>query len=222
MPSRGDSVRDYLLSLQSSIVAKMEALDGGSFLVDEWKRSEGGGGISRILEGGKLLERGGVGFSHVSGTQLPPSASALRPGIAGRPWEAMGTSLVFHPVNPHVPTVHMNVRFFAAGDVWVVRRRHGPYALLSGRGGLRAFPSRQSRCTCELPRPSSALQEGCDDYFFLKHRNEARGVGGTFFDDFDEGGFDNAFAVMRAVGDAFLSGICSDRGAPSQYHIRRT
>src|SRR5688572_9622662 len=111
-------VRDYLLSLQQSIVARCEAADGKSFGRDEWQRPEGGGGISRILEGGELFERAGVGFSHVSGTKLPPSASSHRPEIAGRSWEAMRVSLVFHPRNPYVPTVHMNVRFFVAGDVW--------------------------------------------------------------------------------------------------------
>ena len=112
------AVREYLLGLQERIVARIEALDGGRFIRDEWTRAEGGGGISRLLEGGELMERAGVGFSHVTGTKLPPSASAHRPEIAGRAWEAMGVSLVFHPRNPHVPTVHMNVRFFVAGDVW--------------------------------------------------------------------------------------------------------
>ena len=118
MSADSAAVRSYLTGLQSRIVARMEALDGASFLADEWKRPEGGGGLTRILEGGKVLERAGVGFSHVTGTKLPPSASAHRPEIAGRPWEAMGVSLVFHPRNPYVPTVHMNVRFFMAGDVW--------------------------------------------------------------------------------------------------------
>jgi len=116
-------VRDYLTGLQDSIVSTLEKLDGGRFTRDEWKRPGGGGGVSRILEDGKLFERAGVGFSHVSGTQLPPSASAHRPGIAGRAWGAMGVSLVLHPRNPYVPTVHMNVRFFRARvpegeDVW--------------------------------------------------------------------------------------------------------
>jgi coproporphyrinogen III oxidase len=107
-------VRDYLLALQGAIVARLEALDGGKFLRDDWKRPEGGGGTTRILEGGELFERAGVGFSHVTGTQLPPSATAHRSEIAGRPWEAMGVSLVLHPRNPYVPTVHMNVRFFSS------------------------------------------------------------------------------------------------------------
>ncbi|HEX5634566.1 MAG TPA: coproporphyrinogen III oxidase, partial [Gemmatimonadales bacterium] len=112
------AVREYLAGLQERIVSRFEALDGKRFIRDEWTRPEGGGGVTRLLEEGGLLERGGVGFSHVTGTKLPPSASAHRPEIAGRPWEAMGVSLVFHPRNPYVPTVHMNVRFFVAGDVW--------------------------------------------------------------------------------------------------------
>jgi len=198
------SVRHYLTGLQDRIVAQMEALDDRHFGTDEWVRPEGGGGVSRILEGGKLLERGGVGFSHVTGTKLPPSASAHRPGIAGRPWEAMGVSLVFHPRNPHIPTVHMNVRFFVAGDVWWFGGGMDltPYYPVeedcahfhqANRYGLSPFPGLHAR-----------FKKQCDEYFFLKHRNEPRGIGGTFFDDFSEEGFEHSFAVMRAVGDAFL------------------
>jgi coproporphyrinogen III oxidase len=199
-----DAVRDYLKGLQAHIVAEMEATDGGSFLADEWKRAEGGGGLTRILENGTHLERAGVGFSDVTGTKLPPSASAHRPEIAGRPWEAMGVSLVFHPRNPYVPTVHMNVRFFMAGDVWWFG------------GGMDLTPYYQFEEDCvhfhranrDALAPYAGLharfKKQCDDYFFLKHRNEPRGIGGTFFDDFSEGGFEKAFAVMRAVGDAFL------------------
>jgi coproporphyrinogen III oxidase len=205
-------VRDYLLALQERIVARFEALDGARFGRDEWKRAEGGGGISRMLEGGKLLERGGVGFSHVTGAQLPPSASAHRPEIAGRPWEAMGVSLVLHPRNPYVPTVHMNVRFFVAksladlgeGDVWWFGGGMDltPYYPFeedcvhfhrANRDALAAFPGLHPR-----------FKQACDAYFFLKHRNEPRGIGGTFFDDFSAGSFEASFAVMRAVGDAFL------------------
>ena len=204
------AVRAYLLGLQESIVARMEALDGGRFLRDEWQRPEGGGGITRILEGGELLERAGVGFSHVSGTTLPPSASVHRPEIAGRPWEAMGVSLVFHPRNPCVPTVHMNVRFFVApppqgdGHVWWFGGGMDltPYYPFeedcvhfhrANRDALAAFPGLHER-----------FKKACDAYFFLKHRNEPRGIGGTFFDDFSELDFERSFAVMRAVGDAFL------------------
>jgi coproporphyrinogen III oxidase len=204
-------VRDYLLELQASIVAALEKLDGGRFGKDEWKRPEGGGGTSRILEGGKLFERAGVGFSHVSGDKLPPSASAHRPNIAGREWGAMGVSLVLHPRNPYVPTVHMNVRFFRAKapegqgeDVWWFG------------GGMDLTPYYPFEEDCvhfhRVNRDALAKYQGlharfkkaCDDYFYLKHRKEPRGIGGTFFDDFDEGGFDRAFDVMRSVGDAFL------------------
>lgn len=198
------AVRAYLLGLQESIVARMEALDGGRFLRDAWTRAEGGGGITRILEGGELLERAGVGFSHVSGTTLPPSASAHRPEIAGRQWEAMGVSLVFHPRNPYVPTVHMNVRFFVAGDAWWFGGGMDltPYYPFeedcvhfhrANRAALAPFPGLHER-----------FKTACDQYFFLKHRNEPRGIGGTFFDDFSEFEFERSFAVMRAVGDAFL------------------
>jgi coproporphyrinogen III oxidase len=203
-------VRDYLRGLQDSIVFALEKLDGGRFSRDEWKRPGGGGGVSRLLEDGKLFERAGVGFSHVSGTKLPPSASAHRPGIAGRAWGAMGVSLVLHPRNPYVPTVHMNVRFFRArvpegDDVWWFG------------GGMDLTPYYPFEADCvhfhrtnkeSLDRVDPTLhprfKKACDDYFFLKHRNEPRGIGGTFFDDFSEGGFAKSFAAMRAVGDAFL------------------
>jgi len=207
------AVRTYLLDLQESIVARMEALDGGRFLRDEWRRAEGGGGITRILEGGELLERAGVGFSDVTGTKLPPSATAHRPELAGKPWEAIGVSLVFHPRNPYIPTVHMNVRFFfarggegaAENDVWWFG------------GGMDLTPYYPFEEDCvhfhrtnrdALDAVDRALhprfKKACDEYFFLKHRNEPRGIGGTFFDDFTEGGFERAFAVMRATGDGFL------------------
>jgi coproporphyrinogen III oxidase len=197
-------VRDYLLGLQQRIVDQFQALDGKRFVRDEWQRPEGGGGISRLLEEGNLLERGGVGFSHVSGSKLPPSASAHRAQIAGQPWEAMGVSLVFHPRNPYVPTVHMNVRFFSAGDVWWFGGGMDltPYYPFeedcvhfhrANRDALAAFPGLHER-----------FKRQCDEYFFLKHRGEPRGIGGTFFDDFNELGFEKSFAAMRAVGDAFL------------------
>jgi coproporphyrinogen III oxidase len=198
------AVRTYLLDLQSRIVAKLEALDGGRFGTDEWRRPEGGGGTSRLLEGGKLLERAGVGFSHVTGTRLPPSASAHRPEIAGGAWEAMGVSMVLHPRNPYVPTVHLNVRFFMAGGSWWFGGGMDltPYFAFvedcvhfhrANRDALAAFPGLHER-----------FRKACDEYFFLKHRGEPRGIGGTFFDDFSELGFEKSFAVMRAVGDALL------------------
>ena len=204
-------VRDYLVGLQEAIVSRLEALDGGRFASDEWKRAEGGGGTSRILEGGELFERAGVGFSHVSGTKLPPSATLHRPEIAGREWGAMGVSLVLHPRNPYVPTVHMNVRFIRAS----APEGTGPDAWWFG-GGMDLTPYYPFEEDCvhfhranrdalaKFPGLHERFKKQCDDYFFLKHRNEPRGIGGTFFDDFSEGGFDNTFAVMRAIGDAFL------------------
>jgi coproporphyrinogen III oxidase len=203
-------VRDYLLGLQEAIVSRLEALDGGKFLLDEWQRPEGGGGTSRLLEGGELFERAGVGFSDVGGKSLPPSATARHPQVAGGEWGAMGVSLVLHPRSPYVPTVHMNVRFIRAAakesakDVWWFG------------GGMDLTPYYPFEEDCvhfhranrDALAPFQGLHErfkkSCDDYFFLKHRDEPRGIGGTFFDDFSEGGFDGAFAVMRAVGDAFL------------------
>jgi coproporphyrinogen III oxidase len=212
------AVREYLLGLQEGIVARMESLDGGKFLRDEWKRPEGGGGISRLLEGGKLLERAGVGFSHVTGLKLPPSASAHRPEIAGRPWEAMGVSLVFHPVNPYVPTVHMNVRFFVAQPPpRPSPKGEGEQPVWWFGGGMDLTPyypfeedcvhfHRTNRSALDAidPQLHPRFKKACDAYFFNKHRNEPRGIGGTFFDDFSEGGFECAFAVMKATGDAFL------------------
>ncbi len=220
-------VKQYLLDLQDRIVARFEALDGKPFVRDEWRRPEGGGGISRLLEDGNLLERGGVGFSHVSGTKLPPSATAHRAQIAGQPWEAMGVSLVFHPRNPYVPTVHMNVRFFrtmpiSRGDMSLPDERTAergsavsPSVWWFG-GGMDLTPyypfdedcahfHRANRdALAPYPGLHARFKNACDEYFFLKHRNEPRGIGGTFFDDFNELGFERSFAVMRAVGDAFL------------------
>ena len=213
MPSPAASVRAYLVELQDRIVAKMEALDGASFRRDEWQRAEGGGGVTRILEDGKLLERAGVGFSHVTGTKLPPSASAHRPEIAGRPWEAMGVSLVLHPRNPYVPTVHMNVRYFAARDPEGPAGSNDAWWFGGGMDLTPYYPFEEDcvhfhRANCDALAPFPGLharfKKACDDYFVLRHRDEPRGIGGTFFDDFSEGGFEASFAVMRAVGDAFI------------------
>jgi coproporphyrinogen III oxidase len=199
-----DAVRDYLVSLQQAIVSRFEALDGRDFLRDEWQRPEGGGGITRLIEEGNLLERGGVGFSHVRGTKLPPSASAHRPEIAGRPWEAMGVSLVFHPRNPYVPTVHMNVRFFSAGDVWWFGGGMDLTPYYPFEEDCVDFHRAQRDALAPFAGLHARFKKQCDEYFFLKHRNEPRGIGGTFFDDFNELPFEQSFAVMRAVGDAFL------------------
>ncbi|HWZ49472.1 MAG TPA: coproporphyrinogen III oxidase, partial [Herbaspirillum sp.] len=199
------AIQTYLRNLQQQIVAALELVDGKSFIRDEWKRPEGGGGISCIIEEGKVLERGGVGFSHVKGDKLPPTAAANRPEIAGRPWEAMGLSLVMHPRNPFAPTVHMNVRFFsttkANGDaVWWF----GGGMDLTPYYGFAEDAQHFHRTCSEALAPFGAdlyprFKRWCDDYFYLKHRQEPRGIGGIFFDDFNALGFDDSFAMMRSV-----------------------
>jgi coproporphyrinogen III oxidase len=212
---RTDAVRAYLLGLQERIVAAMEEQGGDAFLRDGWQRPTGGrlegDGISRLVEGGTLLERGGCGFSHVKGAALPPSATQHRAvELAGAPFEAMGVSLVFHPRNPYVPTVHMNVRMLAslpAGKdpvVWF-----GGGMDLTPYYGFEADACHFHVVNRDALAPFGAdkyprFKRWCDQYFFLKHRDEPRGIGGIFFDDFAEGGFDAGFALMRAVGDAFL------------------
>jgi len=199
-----DAVRDYLLNLQQAIVSRFEALDGSDFICDVWRRKEGGGGTSRLIEEGTLLERGGVGFSHVTVTKLPPSATAHRPELAGKAWEAMGVSLVFHPRNPYVPTVHMNVRFFYAGDVWWFGGGMDLTPYYPFEEDCAHFHRVNRDALAPFPGLHARFKKACDEYFFLKHRSEPRGIGGTFFDDFNELGFERSFAVMRAVGDAFL------------------
>lgn len=211
------NVRAYLLGLQDRIVAAMEAEGGEPFLTDAWTRPPGerlqGDGLSRLVEGGVVLERGGCNFSHVKGAAMPPSATAHRPELAGAPFEAMGVSLVFHPRNPYVPTVHMNVRMFAALPT-------GREPVVWFGGGMDLTPyygfEEDARHFHRVNRDALApfggdkyprFKQWCDEYFFLKHRNEPRGIGGVFFDDFSlseaEGGFEQSFALMRAVGDAF-------------------
>ncbi|HET9046347.1 MAG TPA: oxygen-dependent coproporphyrinogen oxidase [Casimicrobiaceae bacterium] len=200
----------YFSSLQARIVAALEAIDGGAFRRDEWTRPEGGGGVSRMIEDGAVLERGGVLFSHVTGDRLPPSATAQRPELAGRAWEAMGVSLVLHPRNPYAPTVHLNVRYFQA-------QREGAEPLWWFGGGMDLTPYygfaedavHFHRTYRDALMPFGAdvhtrYKRWCDDYFFLKHRNEPRGIGGIFFDDLSEGGFERCFALTRAVGDRFV------------------
>jgi coproporphyrinogen III oxidase len=209
------SVRDYLLGLQERIVTAMQAEGGDAFIADRWQREPGGklegDGISRLVEGGALLERGGCSFSHVKGKALPVSATLYRgPELDGAPFEAMGVSLVFHPRNPYVPTVHMNVRMLAATPA-------GAAPVVWFGGGMDLTPyygfeedARHFHVTNrDALAPFGAdtyprFKRWCDEYFFLKHRNEPRGVGGVFFDDYSEGGFESSFALMRAVGDAFL------------------
>lgn len=205
-----NAVRTWLLSLQERIVSAVEAVDGMPFLRDSWERPEGGGGISRLIEEGHVLERGGVGFSHVKGSSLPPSAAANRPEVAGHPWEAMGVSLVFHPRNPYAPTVHMNVRFFTTtgeGDqrVWWFG---GGMDLTPYYGFVEDAQHFHQTCRHALDPFGAELhprfKQWCDDYFYLKHRKEARGVGGVFFDDFNAPGFEQSFAMTQSVGDHFI------------------
>ena len=204
------AVKTYLLALQQRIVGALEVLDGSPFHTDSWQRPEGGGGISRVIEEGDFFERGGVNFSHVTGTKLPPSASAHRPEIAGAPWEAMGVSLVLHPRNPHVPTVHMNVRFFCTTGATPVWWFGGGMDLTPYYGYVEDAQHFHRTCKSALDRFGSEFyprfKKWCDDYFFLRHRNEPRGIGGIFFDDFSEPGFDKSFALLQSAGDAFLSG----------------
>ncbi len=203
------AVRAYLAGLQERIVARLEAIDGGPFLRDAWDRPEGGGGVSRLIEDGAVLERGGVNFSDVRGASLPPSATAHRPDLAGRAWQATGVSLVLHPRNPHAPTVHMNVRMFVA-----TRADADPVWWFGGGMDLTPYYGYDEDAvhfhrTCrDAVAPFGAdlyprWKKACDDYFYLKHRREPRGVGGIFFDDLADGGFDRAFSIVRAVGDAF-------------------
>ncbi|MFZ5558358.1 MAG: oxygen-dependent coproporphyrinogen oxidase [Pseudomonadota bacterium] len=206
------AVLDYLTGLQRRIVGALEQTDGGRFRRDSWVRPEGGGGDTRVIEEGNLLERGGVAFSHVMGSQLPPSASASRPELAGRAFEAMGVSLVLHPRNPYVPTVHLNVRFFCAhgssGDAAPVWWFGGGMDLTPYYGFEEDARHFHAACKAALgvfgDGYHAKFKDWCDRYFFLKHRNEPRGVGGVFFDDLNEPGFERSFAMMQSVGDAFL------------------
>ena len=210
MPPDLNAVSSYLLALQDDICAALAREDdGGEFQEDRWSRPEGGGGRSRVLANGAVFEKAGVGFSHVSGNSLPPSATATRPDLAGKPFHAMGVSLVIHPRNPYVPTSHANVRFFTAGE--------GDQAVWWFGGGFDLTPyygfeddaahwHRTAKAACD---PHGAelypkFKKWCDDYFFLKHRGEPRGIGGLFFDDFNAPGFINAFKFLRSVGDAFV------------------
>ncbi len=206
-------VYDFFRELQTSIVTELEDADGRSFQTDSWTRAEGGGGISRFLERGSLFERAGVLFSHVKGQSLPPSASAHRSELAGRSWEALGVSMVLHPQNPYVPTVHMNVRLFVA---------HAPadnagHDVFWFGGGLDLTPyyafeedARHFHQVCHDavapfgPDKYPAYKKWCDEYFYLKHRDETRGIGGLFFDDLNTPDFETCFALTRSVGNSLL------------------
>jgi coproporphyrinogen III oxidase len=205
------SVRAYLLDLQDRICAAIEAEDGAArFQEDLWERPEGGGGRSRVLSGGTVFEQAGVGFSHVFGPGLPPSATVNRPDLAGRSFQAIGVSLVFHPRNPYAPTTHMNVRFFIAE-----KERHEPAWWFGGGFDLTPYYGFEEDCVhwhrtareaCAPfgPEVYPRCKKWCDEYFFLRHRGEPRGIGGLFFDDLNEGGFERSFDLLRSVGDHFL------------------
>ncbi|MDK1290256.1 oxygen-dependent coproporphyrinogen oxidase [Pseudoalteromonas umbrosa] len=206
-----ETVKEFLLQLQDAICAGLEQADGsGKFVEDKWERAEGGGGRTRVLRGGDVIEQGGVNYSHVFGASMPASATAHRPELAGRSFHACGVSLVIHPKNPHIPTSHANVRFFIA-------EKEGEEPIWWFGGGFDLTPfypyledvkhwHQVAKDLCDpfgddvYPR----YKKWCDDYFYLKHRDETRGVGGLFFDDLNEWGFDKSFAFMQAVGEGFL------------------
>lgn len=249
-----NAVFEYLQSLQGRIVEAIELADGKNFLHDSWQRPEGGGGTSCMLEEGNVFERAGIGFSHVKGNKLPPAATAAHPEAAGRSWEAMGVSLVFHPRNPYIPTVHMNVRFFVArapqknsaisahnlqpkqggkfesektaqdvrqaleNDANTVAGAKDEADIWWFGGGMDLTPYYgfeedavhfHRTCRDALAPFGQNLyphfKKECDEYFHLKHRNEPRGIGGIFFDDFNALGFDNSFAMLKAIGDGFIN-----------------
>ena len=218
------AILQYLQNLQSRIIEALELVDGKTFLHDSWNRAEGGGGTTCLLEGGHVFERAGVGFSHVLGNKLPPAATVAHPEAAGRTWEAMGVSLVLHPRNPYVPTVHMNIRFFVAhapdnqqsAQASNLEAKGGSNIWWFG-GGMDLTPyygfeddvvhfHRSNKTTLDAFDPAyyPKFKKQCDDYFYLKHRKEPRGIGGIFFDDFNALGFKRSFALQRAVGDSFL------------------
>ncbi len=208
------NVREYLIDLQERITSTVAMVDGGHFVVDRWKKRPGeklqGTGVTQILEDGAVFERAGCGFSHVRGPLLPPSATQHRPELAGAPFEAMGVSLVFHPRNPYVPTVHMNVRMIAATP-----KGKAPVCWFGGGMDLTPYygfedDAKHFHRACKAALDPFGVdkyprfKQWCDEYFYLKHRDEQRGVGGVFFDDFSELGFNGSFAMMSSVGDAFL------------------
>ena len=206
-----ETVIEFLKSLQDNICSALEVADGsGQFIEDNWKRAEGGGGRTRVLTSGTVIEQGGVNFSEVSGDKLPPSASAHRPELAGRTWKACGVSLVIHPNNPHIPTSHANVRFFIA-------EKEGEDAVWWFGGGFDLTPfypvkedvvhwhqTAKSLCQPFGENVYDEHKKWCDEYFYLKHRDETRGVGGLFFDDLNQWDFDTCLNYIKAVGQGFI------------------
>jgi coproporphyrinogen III oxidase len=206
-----EAVKAYLLGLQETICQRLEAVDGKApFIRDSWQRPEGGGGISRVIADGAVFEKGGVNFSHVMGETMPASATAHRPHLAGAPWQAMGVSLVIHPENPYVPTSHANVRFFIATpkDGAPVYWFGGGYDLTPYYGFdedcIEWHRTARDACAPFGEEVYPRYKQWCDDYFYLKHRQEPRGVGGLFFDDYNTGDFDRDFAFMQSVGNSYI------------------
>jgi coproporphyrinogen III oxidase len=200
------AVREYLLDLQDRVCAALEETDGATrFVEDAWVREAGGGGRTRVLTDGPVLERAGVGFSHVHGPSLPAAATKRHPELAGVPFHAMGVSLVIHPRNPHVPTTHANVRYFEAGSVFWFGGGFDltPYYAVE-EDVVHWHRTARDACAPFGPDVYPRLKKACDEYFFLTHRHEPRGVGGLFFDDLNEGGFERSFALMKSVGDHVL------------------
>jgi len=202
-----NSVKDYLSDLQVKIVEAIQLVDGKNFLIDSWQRKEGGAGTTAILEDGNIFERAGIGFSHVTGTKLPKTATNAHPEVENRKWEAMGVSLVFHPHNPFIPTVHMNIRFFVASknketDIWWFG---GGMDLTPYYGFKEDVIHFHQTIKNSLDNFDNNLypkfKKNCDEYFLLKHRNEPRGVGGIFFDDFNENNFEYCFQLIQSVGN---------------------
>lgn len=204
-----DQVKDYLQALQNRICSELEQLDGKAlFTHDVWERPGGGGGESRVLSAGGIFEQAGVGFSHVFGDQMPPSATKNRPELAGQKFQAVGVSLVLHPLNPYIPTTHANFRFFSTGAEQPVWWFGGGYDLTP------YYPFREdvihwhtvAKAACDPfgEELYAHYKDWCDQYFYLNHRKETRGVGGLFFDDVNEAGFERCFSFLRSVGDSFM------------------
>ena len=206
-----DAVKDYLTGLQGRICAELESLDGeAKFVRDGWQRPAGGGGESRVLADGEVFEKAGVGLSHVFGDEMPPSATRSRPELAGKTFQAVGVSLVLHPRNPYVPTTHANFRFFSAGAEDPVWWFGGGYDLTPyypfHEDVLHWHETAKAACQPHGDDKYPRYKEWCDKYFYLKHREEARGVGGLFFDDVNADGFERSFAFVRSVAESFLTG----------------
>jgi len=204
-----DDVRNYLTNLQNRICAELETLDGkATFVRDAWERPGGGGGESRVFTNGDVFEQGGVNFSHVFGTKLPPSATKNRPELAGKAFQAVGVSLVLHPRNPYIPTTHANFRFFTAGERKPVWWFGGGFDLTPyypfHEDVVHWHTTAKTMCDEFSEDLYPRYKAWCDEYFYLKHRGETRGVGGLFFDDLNELGFEKSFEFVRAAGDSFL------------------